>query len=169
VYGAPKSLRRATRRAARDEIRHARITRELAVRFGGRYVPPQVTAKPAPSLETIARENAAEGCVRETYGALIATYQAQVATDPQVRRVMREIARDETRHAALAWRIARWADKCLDPRAKQRVRAARQASIETLFGELDYQVSQSLAKVAGVPSGAQARQLAGALSSELWA
>ncbi len=128
VYGAPTSLRRAARRATRDEIAHARITRTLAERFGGRYVPPQVTAKPAPSLETVASENATEGCVRETFGALLATYQAEHATDPQVRRTMRRIARDEARHAALAWRIANWAENRLDAVAKGRVRAARQAS-----------------------------------------
>jgi hypothetical protein len=168
VYDAPASLRRAARRATRDEIAHARITRTLAERFGGRYVPPRVTAKPAPSLETIASENATEGCVRETFGALLATYQAEHATDPQVRRAMRRIARDETRHAALAWRIASWAENRLDTAAKERVRAARQASIETLLRELDYKVSESLTTVAGVPSGTQAQKLATALQSELW-
>ena len=168
VFGAPASLRRAARRAARDEIAHARITRKLAERFGGRYVPPQITAKPAPSLETVASENAMEGCVRETFGALLATYQAERATDPQVRRTMRRIARDETRHAALAWRIANWAEKRLDNAARERIRAARKASVETLLRELDYQTSDSLTSIAGVPCGAQAQKLASALRNEIW-
>jgi hypothetical protein len=168
IFGAPASLRKAARRAARDEIAHARITRKLAERFGGRYVTPQVTAKRAPNLETVASENATEGCVRETFGALLATYQAHNATDPQVRRTMGRIARDETRHAALAWRVANWVEDRLDAGAKARVRAARQASIETLLEELDYQASESLTSVAGVPSGAQAQELATALRSELW-
>ena len=168
IFGAPASLRRAARRAARDEIAHARITRKLAERFGGRYVPPQITAKPATSLETVASENATEGCVRETFGALLATYQAEKAADPQVRRTMQRIARDETRHAALAWRIANWAEDRLDSAARERVRAARTASVETLLVELDYQASDSLNSVAGVPSGAQAQKLASALRSELW-
>ena len=169
AHGAPQSLRRAARRAARDEIRHARLTRKLAVRFGGRYVPPQVSAKPATLLETIALENATEGCVRETYGALLATYQAQNAGDTQVRRVMRQIAHDETQHAALAWRIAHWVEHRLDPAARQRVWAARRASVESLYQELGYQASQRLTDVAGVPSATHARRLANALRSELWA
>lgn len=169
VYGAPRSLRRAVRRAARDEVRHARLTRDLALRFGGRYVPPDVTAKPAPSLETIARENATEGCVRETYGALVATYQAQAAADPQVRSAMTQIARDETRHAAIAWRIARWAEGQLDAGAKLRVRQARQSAVDTLLGELNYESATSLEQTAGVPTAALARRMASRLSSELWA
>jgi hypothetical protein len=168
THGAPPSLRRAARRAARDEIRHARLTRKLAVRFGGRYVAPQVSAEPTISLETIAQENATEGCVRETYGALLATYQAQNARDTQVRRVMQQIAYDETRHAALAWRIAHWVENRLEPEARQRVRAARQASVESLYKELGYKASERLTDVAGVPSATHARRLASALGSELW-
>jgi hypothetical protein len=169
THGAPPSLRRAARRAARDEIRHARLTRKLAVRFGGRYVAPQVSAKPAAALETIALENATEGCVRETYGALLATYQAQNARDTQVRRVMRQIAHDETQHAALAWRIAHWVEPRLDPAARQRIAAARRASVASLYQELDYQASERLTAVAGVPSATHARRLANALRGELWA
>ena len=168
VHGAPQSLRQAARRAARDEIRHARMTRKLAERFGGRYVPPQVTAQPAPSLETIAVENATEGCVRETFGALVATYQAQCAIDPQVRKAMQCIARDETRHAALAWRIARWAEPRLDAPARHRVRLARQSCVESLLRDLQYQASENLKTVAGVPQGNVAQRLAQSLSSELW-
>ena len=50
----------------------------------------------------IARENAEEGCVRETFGALLAAHQAAYACDPEVREVMTRIAGDELRHAALA-------------------------------------------------------------------
>ena len=168
AHGAPRALRRAARRAARDEIRHARITRELAVRYGGSYVPPQLTPKQAPDIETIARENATEGCVRETFGALLATYQANQATDPQVRQVMQVIARDETRHAALAWRIAKWAESRMSTAAQHRVAAAQRACIQQLFDELSYADSVELQSTAGVPSRSQARELALALDQQLW-
>jgi len=58
------------------------------------------------ALVDVALENAVEGCVRETYGALIATRQAEAASDPVVRRAMRKIAADETAHAALSWDVA---------------------------------------------------------------
>jgi hypothetical protein len=60
-------------------------------------------APPARSLEELAVENAVEGCVRETYGALTAIWQARTAKDPSVAAAVRRIARDETRHAALSW------------------------------------------------------------------
>ena len=50
-------------------------------------------------LEAIAIENAVEGCVRESFGALLATWQAKTAGDARVRAAMKRIARDETRHA----------------------------------------------------------------------
>ena len=53
-------------------------------------------------------ENAREGCVRETFGALIAMHQAERAGDPIIRRAMRRIAEEETRHAELAWEVASW-------------------------------------------------------------
>jgi len=65
-------------------------------------------------------EIAVEGCVRETFGALEATFQAKNANDPQIRRVMRRIAEDETRHAALAWRVAAWIEPRLSDRQRRR-------------------------------------------------
>ena len=60
---------------------------------------PRVEALPTRALGVVAIENAVEGCVRETFGALIASWQAEHARDPGIKRLMRSIARDETRHA----------------------------------------------------------------------
>ena len=167
-FGAPRSLRQAVRQAARDEIHHARLGRRLAERFSGRYVSPSVSAKRDVTLETVARENAVEGCVRETYGALLAKYQAHQAADPEVRKAMRQIARDETRHAAIAWAIARWVEPRLDADARQRVHAARNKAVLDLMSELGYQAPETLQQTAGVPAAGTARGLARALASELW-
>ena len=168
AFGAPMSLRRAARRAARDEIRHARLGRALAERFGGRYVSPSVTAKRDVSIETIAHENAVEGCVRETYGALLATYQAERALDPEVRSAMREIARDETRHAAIAWSVARWVEPKLEPEARERIRQARRTAVLDLMREISYQAPEPLQTLAGVPETTVALGLARTLAAELW-
>jgi hypothetical protein len=48
----------------------------------------RVGAHGARSLESIAIENAVEGCVNETWAALVATLQAAHATDPELRAVM---------------------------------------------------------------------------------
>lgn len=108
AHGAPLHLVREAERSARDEVRHARAVARLARRFGGVVPPLVVEALPIRDLATIALENAVEGCVRETFGALVATYQGRTARDREIAKVMRGIARDETRHAQLSWEIAAW-------------------------------------------------------------
>jgi hypothetical protein len=128
-HRAPKRLVRAAERAARDEIRHARAMSALARRHGARVVADEIAAPSMRDLETIARENAVEGCVHETWGALLAHRQSTEAVDPVVRAVMKRVARDETRHAALGWQVAAWANARLDRSARDRVaRARREAS-----------------------------------------
>jgi hypothetical protein len=128
-HRAPRRLVRAAERAARDEIRHARAMTALARRHGAVVSVDEIATPAMRDLETIARENAIEGCVHETWGALLAHHQAMTADDPTVRAVMARIARDETQHAALGWQIAAWAKGRLDRDARDRVaRAMRDAS-----------------------------------------
>ena len=54
-----------------------------------------------------------------SYGALVVTWQASHASDRAIRDAMRRIARDETRHAALAWTIAAWAEPRLGEPARR--------------------------------------------------
>jgi hypothetical protein len=144
--GAPRGLIRSARRARRDEIRHARTMSRLA----GIGVPnPRVAPFAKRSLVRVARENAIEGCVRETFGALLATWQAERADDPAVRRAMRTIAKDETRHAALSWRVAAWADRKLDAKQRARVRAARDRAVRELERELDPEMQGLFATMRG--------------------
>lgn len=86
AHRAPTRLRAASRRAARDEVRHARVMRRLARRAGARVPEVQVEPSPVRSLEEIAIENAIEGCVRETFGAAVAMIQSERAGDARVRR-----------------------------------------------------------------------------------
>src|SRR5207244_884717 len=72
AYGAPRRLVEAASRAAGDEVRHARACATLARRHGSSPVPVVVRSPPSRSLVEIAEENAVEGCVRETWGALVA-------------------------------------------------------------------------------------------------
>src|SRR5207244_7659366 len=98
-HRAPKRLVRAAERAARDEIRHARAMTALARRHGVNVVIDDIPSPPIRDLESIARENAVEGCVHETWGALLAHHQAMTGADPLVRTVMARIARGEKQHA----------------------------------------------------------------------
>jgi hypothetical protein len=168
AHGAPAHLRVAAKRAARDEVRHARVMRGLA-RKNGTTVPrgKPVAVRPR-SLEAIAIENAVEGCVRETFGALLATLQARLAKDADVREVMVGIATDETRHASLGWSVAAWALPRLDEAGRARVAAARAAAVAELLGEVQQEPAEEL-RVVGLPSAAQARQLMVEMKRALWA
>lgn len=137
AHGAPRSLRRAAARAAADEVRHARVMASFARRAGARIQRPRVRRPPSPRrLLDVALENAREGCVRETYGALVALWQTHHATEPKVRSAFDMIARDEARHAALSWRVASWAHSRLSDTERERVEAALTATVADLFAEL---------------------------------
>jgi hypothetical protein len=141
-WGAPAELVAAAARAARDEVRHARLMERRARACGGtvEVVSPRVRRRSsrssARSLESIARENAVEGCIHETFGALQLRWQASHARDAADRGLFARIAADETRHAALSWLIAQWAEPLLDARARKRVAAARSRAARALRKKL---------------------------------
>jgi hypothetical protein len=161
--GAPSALLSAVRAAARDEVRHARMVGSLATRFGAG--PCAVSVPPAAprSAEELALENAAEGCVKEAFGAAITAVQAERARDPRVRGAMRAIARDELGHAALAWRVARWLESKLDTAARGRVAGARLEALRALASSVhDEQPGDD---ALGLPDGRAAR----AVLERMWA
>jgi hypothetical protein len=168
-FEAPRSLVRRARSAAGDERRHARIAARLSRRFGGRVegLEPTVEALP-PTLEELAIDNAVEGCVRETYAALVATFQARRARDPEIARALVRIAADETRHAALAWDIARWAQGRLDAAARARVEGAARVAREALFAEIS-DAPDALSQAAGVPRKREQAFLLDEMTNRLWA
>jgi hypothetical protein len=168
AHGAPAPLLRAARRAQRDEVRHARLTRRLARRHGGVPVRPRVVTVAPRRLDAIAIENAVEGCIRETFGALVASFQAANAQDPEVAATMESIARDETRHAALSWAVARWAWARLDSDARARLHRACDAAIASLSQDACVPVADDLRVVAGLPDARQHRALLGAVREQLW-
>ena len=169
-HGAPSRLKERTRRAAADEVRHARAMHAVAQRLGGAGAqPPAVRVRPMRrrALESLARENAVEGCVRETYGAAVAGLMAQRAADPRLRATMRRIARDEAQHAALAWDIAHWMDAQLDDAARRRVARARARAANALARELRVPAPVADLDALGAPSPRQATALFDALHASL--
>lgn len=115
AHHAPAELVEGARRAAREERRHAALFRREAACLGEELGVPVVFPRPnlpeafvVRALDDILRENLLEGCVSETYSAVIATHQAEHATSERLRAVFRAIAADEREHAALAYRIHAW-------------------------------------------------------------
>ncbi|MEM9694008.1 MAG: ferritin-like domain-containing protein, partial [Myxococcota bacterium] len=167
-HEAPASLVAEVREAAADERRHARTMGQLAERYGVVSVAvPERASVGIRGLRDIALHNVEEGCVRETWGALIGRYQAKHAGDPSVRAAMSVIAREESRHAALSWRIHDW--------ILTRLHGDAAAEVTRHLGSLLRQTSPfaepepEVAALVGLPSRGVAAALDRALRLELTA
>jgi rubrerythrin len=126
---APSELVARCRAAAEDERRHVELLVELgAARPRAR---PRL-ASSATSLLEIATHNAVEGCVTETWAALLAAHQARTAEAAATREAFAEIARDEARHAQLAWDLHAWLSGRLSTAERARVEAARARALARL-------------------------------------
>jgi hypothetical protein len=169
AHGAPEDLVAEAARAADDERRHARSTAAIARARG--CEPPRVRLTPASprGRAEMAMENAVEGCVRETFGALVAHWQRAHAEDQSIRAAMDVIAEDETRHAALAWSVAAWLDGTLSAEDRDAVRAARDAAVDALAQDLDAEVPEALTRAAGMPPRRVSLALLDGLRGGRWA
>ncbi len=159
AHRAPRHLVRDAELAASDEVRHQRMMTRLARRHGATPRAPRVAPQPIRGLEQMAMENAVEGCVRETFGAIVAAWQADHALDGAVRATMQVIAEDETRHAALAWRVAMWVEPRLLEAARRRILRTRRAALEALLIEVSIRMPCTFVTDAGLPPQAEARAL----------
>jgi hypothetical protein len=169
AHGAPWRLRRSALRASRDEVRHARIATRLAKRAGGSVREPLVRKSRERSLVAMAVENAVEGCVNETFGAAIAMAQSMAAPDPRLRAAMRQIARDEMRHAQLAWSVAEWVDRRLSEPERAWVTKARTRAARALIRATCSRVERELIDDLGLPPPRVAHAIAVDLAAALWA
>jgi hypothetical protein len=169
AHAAPRRLVKAALRAKRDEIRHTKMAKGLATRAGGETRAPEVPALPVRDLFAIAMENAIEGCVAETFAALLAEVQWQRAKDDAIARAMKIIAADETHHAALAWDVAAWIESQLTPAQRALVSEARRAAATELRASFAAEYSQEVCELAGMPSAREAQSLIDTVTRELWA
>lgn len=160
---APEALLVRVRRARADEIAHARVTTALAERFGGRPPAPRVSgardAHAPDALLQLALENAAEGCVREAYGALVAAYQASHATDAGVREAFARIAVDEAAHAELSFALDEWLSTRLSGSDRRLVAHAKANAWADLAVACAVEPAPEVVGVAGMPTAAAARAL----------
>lgn len=133
AVGAPAELVARAYRAATDEAEHTRLCLALAERYAGRRlsldpspVPPEPPALAGQEreamLERLALESLVDGTLGEGWAAAAAAEALQEATDPEVRRALEIIARDEASHATHARDVVAW---CVGE-GGERVRAAVQ-------------------------------------------
>ncbi len=177
ALGAPSALVRAAKRSAWDEVRHTRVVARLARARGakveraaiakrGRRREPVTEETRSARVLALALENAVEGCVRETFGAFVAMKQSAEAKDERVRRAMRGIAEDETRHAALAWGIAAWVEGELEESGRADVGEAMRGAIGVLGCEVRG-TGLGVAAAIGLPTGADGAAMVKAFAATL--
>jgi hypothetical protein len=110
--GAGPDLVTRTQGAIRDETQHARDAFGLATAYAGEPLAPAALvvedALHARNPLVIVRTAILEGCIGETVAAVEATEALARATDPAVREILARTARDEMRHAELAWSFVAW-------------------------------------------------------------
>lgn len=112
AFGAPPDLLVRTHEAALDEIRHAQIsfTRAGGARIGPGPCPAFADLRAHGSLADLAEETYVDGCIGETIASLKLRAKGMDA-----------MARDEERHAELAWRIVEWALSIGDATVRERI------------------------------------------------
>jgi hypothetical protein len=165
---APISLRRAVVAAAGDELRHAQVCRRLARHHGGAPIPRRVATAARRSRYELAADNLVEGCIRETYGAVLAGYQARAAGDARIRRAMTAIARDEAKHAALAWRLHQWLWARLSAEERSTLTARAAAARAELRAPVRVEDAE-LSRVAGLPDAVARSHMLAELDRTVWA
>ncbi len=141
---APASLVRRAREAAADEARHAIATARASMVYGGApltlgAVSPH-TRRPAEGLDALRRlaaESWVDGCLGEGKAAAAVARESQLAPHAAQRAMQLTIARDEARHAELAWDVLAWTVAAGGDDVRHAVDALRDASPSERTSGLD--------------------------------
>lgn len=111
--GAPPDLLAGATRAQADEIAHARSCFAVASQIAGRELGPAELDVSGALSESISTQDVMiniiiEGCINETLAAAEAAWLKERCSVPSIQKILAQIADDESRHAALAWKSLRW-------------------------------------------------------------
>lgn len=100
-------------RASMDELHHAALCADVVRLLGGDpRVPGSLVTEPLPEHEgTSPRVRALRNllfsaCLGETVGSALLASEHELATEPHVKRILGQLAADETLHARLGWAYA---------------------------------------------------------------
>jgi hypothetical protein len=165
ALGAPDALVAAACEAADDELRHAGTCLQLS---GARLRPlspraasPRWLSRSSEAIAQIAREAWVDGCLAE---GIAATQAGEAATrasrDPRVTAAHATIARDERRHAELAWRVLGWAWQEGGASAHDAVMAAAEEPASARAPRIDAQLDRDWLEAHGWPGPPAARDAA---------
>jgi len=128
-WGGPSDLIERCLSAARDEARHA----QMMAKWSPTGMPSvEIPGPSSLDLFAAALHNAREGCINETWAAVLAGLHAHGASESELRADFTQIAADEARHAKLAWDLHAWFMTQLSPSEQARVRAVMGQAIRQL-------------------------------------
>ncbi len=164
---APPALVDMAERAQEDGMLHAERTMRLARQFAKPPTSFAVKKRRVRTRVEIARDNAAEGCVREAFGAAVGLWQAKHAKGKDVREAFALMGTNKLRHVELAWTAAEWLDRSLDARERASVETARTTALTALQNEIALPLAPVLVDVAGVPPMQTALSLFDAIKKQI--
>ena len=96
-----------------DEVRHALACSSVASSFAGSDLSPgalniEGAMKGGVTPEDVMVQTILEGCINETLAAAEAAWLSEQCEIAPIQKILRQIAKDETRHATLGWKTIRW-------------------------------------------------------------
>jgi hypothetical protein len=163
---APAALIARAERAAEDEVRHAALMSAHARRYGAVATTPSARERRYPSLLALALHNAEEGCVNETYAALVTLHQARFAEDLELRLDLHSIAQDELEHASWSHDLDAWLHMHLTAAEQLAVAGAKDRALKRL-ASCAAAPSNAVSLRAGLPEPEVATQLLAGLQTLL--
>lgn len=168
AFGAPPELLRACHVAAIEEVEHARAAYAIASSLADSPVGPGpldvARAGGLGSLEELVRETIIDGCVGESAAALEAEQARGAAADARIQAALEVVARDESAHAELAFRVVAWA---LEVGGEGAAVAAREALASVERGVLAPLADAPDLSAFGLVSAADARAIRAAVVREV--
>ena len=117
--GAPAALVDLAARASEDEIRHAGHCADI-LRARQAEVPPPETRllffgpRDLGPEQRLTYEVVAQSCISETESMATLVTLLDAASEPHLKAVLQELARDEVQHARLGWAYLAWAKGRVD-------------------------------------------------------
>ena len=117
--GVPGKLVELAEKASHDETRHAAHCERIFRSLDGTELTPvtrviEYAPRTLPPAERLTYEVVAQCCVAETQSMATLVTLLDAAESPDLKSVLRELARDEVNHSRLGWAYLAWARPRLD-------------------------------------------------------
>lgn len=144
---APLELKTSVLRMGMDELRHAALCASVVEALGGSAeVETSLATDPLPEhadcppAERALRNVMFVGCLSETVALALLTEEAELTTEPLIRRVTDQLRADEVLHAKLGWSYLGAIWPTLDARGRERTHAF----LRRAFGYLEARMHEAM-------------------------